>query len=779
LKVRAKKTGRIQGVFRSKGEIFPLKRPSGGDLDELVSRGLIELLDEPENTGRSLAKRTERRKEEPKKRRRFFIPIPKFSVVIPTYNRADEITRQVSSIKDEVGRLGGKIVIVDDGSTDETAQRLGLFRGPFIHYLHFPENRGVARVRKRGNDYVPKDHIVIELDDHDILEEGAVERILWEFRDPDVHVVYTDCKLMGADGNVYQTWRKPDYEPGLYRKNCFAAGVRAYRKKLYAAVGGYRLDEFPAEDYALFLRMELYLNDRGFRRIPESLCTVKYIPGCISTARADELARNTEKFRDWARRRAWERDKEGRLNLDFGNKTETPPIRRKTDIALVMPVSDKPEMTRKCIQSILKHTKDPRFIFIADKSLSFKDELRKRGSLILTEGAFNFARAVNLGIRAAGNSDVVVLNNDIEATEGWLEKLISAGFGIAMARTGRRCCGNREAWGYGGVKETLNGLNMFCVYIPRRVIEIVGLLDERFCFYGGEDTDYSLRCMRHRIPLWITSAYVEHRPTSSFTEKDGTLKDTTVLFQKKWGLTHGEIRRHYRNSLVTVIMTGRNCARYADKAIESIINQSYKNLEIIVFDDASTDGTAEICRKYKDDRLIFIRNEKRLGGSENRNTGLRMARGEFIAFQDLDDYSAPDRIEKMLKAVDENPDVDLLYTHLRLLDDEGKPKESSWSTGDYSREKLLSNENWWIAAGTLFVRRHLFEKLGGFPEYYNAMKDTAWLLRADTFGAKMRFVDEKLYYYRIHKGNIAGSPKSKMTFKYLQERERLRERYLG
>jgi len=212
LKVRAKKTGRIQGVFRSKGEIFPLKRPSGGDLDELVSRGLIELLDEPENTGRSLAKRTERRKEKSKKRRRFFIPIPKFSVVIPTYNRADEITRQVSSIKDEVGRLGGKIVIVDDGSTDETAQRLGLFREPFIHYLHFPENGGVARVRKRGNDYVPKDHIVIELDDHDILEEGAVERILWEFRNPDVHVVYTDCKLMGADGNVYQTWRKPDYD---------------------------------------------------------------------------------------------------------------------------------------------------------------------------------------------------------------------------------------------------------------------------------------------------------------------------------------------------------------------------------------------------------------------------------------------------------------------------------------------------------------------------------------------------------------------------------------
>jgi glycosyltransferase involved in cell wall biosynthesis len=98
--------------------------------------------------------------------------------------------------------------------------------------------------------------------------------------------------------------------------------------------------------------------------------------------------------------------------------------------------------------------------------------------------------------------------------------------------------------------------------------------------------------------------------------------------------------------LVTIVMPTFNRAHLLSRAINSVLNQSYTNWELIVVDDCSTDDTEQVVRKYYDDRIIFVRNNANLGGSGSRNVGLRMARGKLISFLDSDDEYLPNKIQR-------------------------------------------------------------------------------------------------------------------------------------
>ena len=92
--------------------------------------------------------------------------------------------------------------------------------------------------------------------------------------------------------------------------------------------------------------------------------------------------------------------------------------------------------------------------------------------------------------------------------------------------------------------------------------------------------------------------------------------------------------------MISIIIPVYNTAKYVGKCIESVINQSYKNLEIIIIDDASTDGSYDICKDYADTdrRIKIIHNENNIGLSGSRNVGIDISKGKYIAFVDSDDY---------------------------------------------------------------------------------------------------------------------------------------------
>ncbi|MBE9167626.1 glycosyltransferase family 2 protein [Pleurocapsales cyanobacterium LEGE 06147] len=127
---------------------------------------------------------------------------------------------------------------------------------------------------------------------------------------------------------------------------------------------------------------------------------------------------------------------------------------------------------------------------------------------------------------------------------------------------------------------------------------------------------------------------------------------------------------------ISVIIPAYNTANYIGQAIESVLGQTYHNIEVIVVDDASTDATAEVAQKFVDERLKVIINQKNSGVSYSRNRALREAKGTWIALLDSDDWFAPKRLEKLLQ-VAQAEGADLIADDLYLIRDDEK---SPWST---------------------------------------------------------------------------------------------------
>lgn len=104
-------------------------------------------------------------------------------------------------------------------------------------------------------------------------------------------------------------------------------------------------------------------------------------------------------------------------------------------------------------------------------------------------------------------------------------------------------------------------------------------------------------------------------------------------------------KRKVVDGLVSIIMPSWNTERFIAETIQSVINQTYTNWELLIVDDCSTDNTDEVVASFKDDRIKYFHNEKNSGAALTRNRAMREARGEWIAFLDSDDLWMPEKLE--------------------------------------------------------------------------------------------------------------------------------------
>ncbi|MDO9196985.1 glycosyltransferase [Rhodoferax sp.] len=160
-----------------------------------------------------------------------------------------------------------------------------------------------------------------------------------------------------------------------------------------------------------------------------------------------------------------------------------------------------------------------------------------------------------------------------------------------------------------------------------------------------------------------------------------------------------------RPPLVSVVMPVFNVERYVSASIQSILNQSLTDWELILIDDASPDASADVIAKFTDRRMRYIRHENNLGLAEARNTGIRAAQGDYIAFLDSDDLALPDRLAEQSKFLQRNPRVGLVGTWAELVDENGgKNGYRSNPYPDNLLGPLLVFRNTFIAS-SLLIRR--------------------------------------------------------------------------
>ena len=173
--------------------------------------------------------------------------------------------------------------------------------------------------------------------------------------------------------------------------------------------------------------------------------------------------------------------------------------------------------------------------------------------------------------------------------------------------------------------------------------------------------------------------------------------------------------------LVSVIMGVYNCADTLDRSIESIINQTYPNWEFIICDDASTDDTLEVLKKWqsKDNRIVVLHNEKNARLAATLNKCLEQCSGKYVARMDGDDESLPLRFEKQVEFLEKHTDIDCVGTASELFDENGT--YGTRMLKEYpEKEDLLLNPI--FMHPTIMMKAEVYRELGGYTVSKKTMR---------------------------------------------------------
>ena len=205
---------------------------------------------------------------------------------------------------------------------------------------------------------------------------------------------------------------------------------------------------------------------------------------------------------------------------------------------------------------------------------------------------------------------------------------------------------------------------------------------------------------------------------------------------------------------VSVLMPAYNVEKYVGEAIESILNQTYKDFEFIIINDGSTDNTANIIQEYakKDKRIKFINNKKNQGLITVLNQGLDLCKGEFIARMDSDDISLPERFAKQIKYMDEHPECGVCGTFAYHFFVSGK-KGWIWKQPENVLICDLLKRNPMIHP-TVFIRKQVIDNFGiKYNKEYKHAEDYGLWLDLIHY-TQIHNIPEVLLNYRVHDTNI-------------------------
>lgn len=223
--------------------------------------------------------------------------------------------------------------------------------------------------------------------------------------------------------------------------------------------------------------------------------------------------------------------------------------------------------------------------------------------------------------------------------------------------------------------------------------------------------------------------------------------------------------------LVSVILPVYNGADYLVKCLESLVNQSYSNIEIVIVDDGSFDSSSEIINHYKDKRIKYIKNIQNIGLPKSLNIGIKASRGNFIARQDVDDISHTKRLETLLDYLIKN-NYDIVGSSYYNIDVWGNIMNLEKLNTPNDIKSHILDRNLLFPHGSVLCKKEIFEKYGYYNEYFTYSQDAEYWLRLNHLGAKIGVHNEALYFLR--RTPVKNKKKYFGQYLYLQL---LREQY--
>lgn len=197
--------------------------------------------------------------------------------------------------------------------------------------------------------------------------------------------------------------------------------------------------------------------------------------------------------------------------------------------------------------------------------------------------------------------------------------------------------------------------------------------------------------------------------------------------------------------MVSVIIPVYNGEKYLAEAIESVLAQTYRPIEVIILDDGSTDNSADIAKRYTSARYHFQYN---LGLSAAQNQGVNIAQGSFISFLDSDDIWVPDKLTQQMNAFNANSNLDMVFGHVeQFLSPELKEKSQTFPG---HAEEIMPG----YSTGTMLIKRDVFLRVGLFDTQWRVGDFIDWYSKAIEQGLKGLMLPDVLMKRRIHTNNM-------------------------
>lgn len=232
--------------------------------------------------------------------------------------------------------------------------------------------------------------------------------------------------------------------------------------------------------------------------------------------------------------------------------------------------------------------------------------------------------------------------------------------------------------------------------------------------------------------------------------------------------------------LLSVIIPSYNHHLYIREAIDSVLNQTMSDLELIIIDDGSKDNSVEIIKGYDDARLKLVE-QKNQGAHNAINNGLKLAKGKYIAILNSDDAFEKNRFEIMINEMEKNPNVGFMCSYIQIVDSEGNdlgvkegwknmepwivplPEISYQATDNFKLNLLMTNFT--STTSNFLFKREVYEKIGGMRNLHFA-HDWDFALRAAEVTECM-IVEQPLMRYRVHSTNTISTNRKWMLFEIL------------